>query len=696
MSARVLFDPLTGWPVIAALAALVVLVTALALVRGLPGWWLRALAGLAVLAALANPSLHEETREPLADIVIAVVDESASQTLGDRSAQADAALAALRSQAGARGHTELRVVRVGDAPDNGGTQLLSALAEALAGEPRGRVAGIVLITDGRAHDIDRTPPLPAPTHVLLTGSAGDWDRRLVVENAPAFAIMGEEVTLGIRIDDEGAAPGDETAQLTISVDGGPPVPFEIQVGRQMQLPFTVPHAGANVLEIATPRATGELTAANNRAVVQMNGVRDRMRVLLVSGEPNPGERTWRNLLRSDPSVDLVHFTILRPPEKQDGVPVDELSLIAFPTRELFVDKIEDFDLIIFDRYRSQGILPPDYLFNIAEFVRRGGAVLVAGGPEYADATSLWRTPLGEVLPATPTAQVLEAPFVPILTDTGRRHPVTEGLDALAPARDDGSPGWGSWLRLVEVTPEPGADVLMEGPGGRPLLVLDRVGEGRAALVASDQMWLWDRGYDGGGPQMELLRRLAHWLMQEPELEEDTLRAEAVGRTIRIIRHTLHDEAPEVTILGPDGHEVTVPLAETAPGQFETLWQAGDEGLFRLESGAREAVIVLGPAAPREYEQTIATPDLLAPLISPTGGGVFALSDGMPRIAEVRAGRPAAGDGWMGIVPRGAERVTATRVAMLLPAWLWLLLAAGLALGAWLAEGRRAATGKGRA
>ena len=111
--------------------------------------------------------------------------------------------------------------------------------------------------------------------------------------------------------------------------------------------------------------------------MQINGVRDRLRVLLVSGEPHAGERTWRNLLKSDASVDLVHFTILRPPEKQDGVPVDELSLIAFPTRELFIEKIEDFDLIIFDRYRRRGILPSLYLENIAQLrpQRRRGAGL---------------------------------------------------------------------------------------------------------------------------------------------------------------------------------------------------------------------------------------------------------------------------------------------------------------------------------
>lgn len=684
MTGRLLFDPLIPWPLIAGLAVLALLAVILALWRGLPAWWLRLFAGGALLAALANPSFHDETRTPLSDIVIALVDDSASQSISDRPAQTEAALAALQAQVDSRMNSELHVTRMGDAPDDGGTRLMTALAEALAAEPRGRIAGIVLVTDGRIHDADRAPPLPAPVHTLLTGNPDDWDRRLVVENAPAYAITGEEITIRIRIDDNGAAPGDVTAPLTIAVDGGEPTLFEIPVGRQMELPLTLPHGGLNVLEIATPPAPGELTDRNNRAVIQINGVRDRLRVLLVSGEPTPGERTWRNLLRSDAAVDLVHFTILRPPEKQDGVPVEELSLIAFPTRELFVERIEDFDLIIFDRYRSRGILPAEYLQNVADYVMRGGAVLVSGGPEYADVDSLYRTPLGAILPAAPTARVLEQPFLPLVTDLGRRHPVTGGLEGAA----DKTPEWGRWLRLVDVLPDAGAEVLMEGPDRRPLLILDHVGEGRTALLASDHAWLWDRGYEGGGPQLELLRRLAHWLMQEPELDEENLRAEASGQTIRIIRNSLSQDAPEVVITGPDGEETALTLERTAPGRFETLREAGSPGLYRITDGDHATVIALGPASPREFEETIATGSILGPVTESTGGGVFALSDGMPRMSEVREGRPAAGADWMGIIPRDASRTTAIRVSALMPPWLWLLIAGAFMLGGWLIEGRR--------
>ena len=155
-------------------------------------------------------------------------------------------------------------------------------------------------------------------------------------------------------------------------------------------------------------------------------MRDRLRVLLVSGEPHAGERTWRNLLKSDAAVDLIHFTILRPPDKFDGVPVDELSLIAFPTQELFMERIDDFDLIIFDRYSVRGILPPEYYMNIAQYVEDGGAILVSAGPEMASVESLNLSPLGPILPARPTGRVIDQPFTPRLTADGRRHPVTAG------------------------------------------------------------------------------------------------------------------------------------------------------------------------------------------------------------------------------------------------------------------------------
>ncbi|MGR3455045.1 hypothetical protein [Pseudooceanicola sp.] len=685
MTGTIVFDPLLPLPLLIALAALTVLGIVLALWRGLAGWTLRGLAALVVLGALAGPVFRQEDRAPLTDIVLLVEDRSASQALSDRPAQTDAAMEALEARLAARPNTEVRRVTVPDGQDDAGTELMTAVSEALAEEPRARVAGTIIVSDGRLHDVQRAPDLPAPMHLLLTGEPEDWDRRLVVRNAPAFAILGEPVTLTIMVEDMGAAPeGATEAPLDISVDGGEPQRFNVPIGQEIDLPVTLPHGGRNVIQFSVPEAEGELTDRNNSALVQMNGVRDRLRVLLVSGEPHAGGRTWRNLLKSDSSVDLVHFTILRPPSKQDGVPVSELSLIAFPTRELFLEKIDDFDLIIFDRYKRRGILPSLYLDNVRQYVENGGAVLVAAGPDFASADSLFRSPLGEIMPARPSARVIERGYRPQVTEMGRRHPVTAGLV------NEWTGDWGRWMRQIDVAPTEGSDaqVVMSGVEERPLLVLDRVGEGRVALLASDHAWLWSRGYEGGGPQLELLRRLAHWMMKEPELEEEALWAEPTGQTMRIIRRSLEDSVPPVTVTTPSGETVELELEEVTPGRFETLWRGPEIGLYRLENGDQTAVIGLGPAAPREFEATIASGETLQRVIGELRGGVQSLSDGMPSIRDVRPGRPAAGRGWIGLTPREAYVTQDVTLTTLLPPWLVLLLAAGLIVGAWLREGRR--------
>ena len=680
MTSTIVFDPLIPLFLLAIVGAVALAAVILALVRGLQGWALRGLAMLVVIAALSGPSVQQEDRAPLTDIVILLEDNSASQSLGDRANQTSDAADALAAQIEGRENTELRRIAVPDGEGDAGTQIMTALSEALAEEPRARIAGVLAVSDGRIHDADLPVDLPAPMHLLMTGEDTDWDRRLSVRNAPAFAIIGEPVTLTLRIDDMGAAPDDGgLTQLDISVDGEDVQSFNVPIGQDIELPVTLPHGGRNVIRFSLPEAPGELTDRNNAALIQMNGVRDRLRVLLVSGEPHQGGRTWRNLLKSDSSVDLVHFTILRPPEKQDGVPVDELSLIAFPTRELFMEKIEDFDLIIFDRYKRRGILPSLYLENVANYVRNGGAVLVAAGADFASADSIYRSPLGSVLPATPSARVVDEPYLPVVSDLGKRHPVTTDLP--------GNGDWGRWLRQIDVT-DPQGNVVMTGQDDRPLLILDRVEEGRVALLASDHAWLWNRGYEGGGPQLELLRRLAHWMMKEPELEEEALTATAEGQTMRIIRRTLGDDVPPVTVTNPDGSTTEIPLTETAPGVFETDYEGPEIGLYRLENGDQVSVIGLGPAAPKEFVETIASDEVMAPILAPMRGGVVRLQDGLPRLREVRLGRPAAGRGWIGLTPRNAYETRDVRQTPILPGWLVLLLSAALIVAAWLREGRR--------
>ncbi|QIK41598.1 hypothetical protein [Pontivivens nitratireducens] len=692
----VVFSPLVPMVVIVALAGGLTALCLYAAWMRLTGWALRGLGGLVLLLALSGPSLKEEDRAPLTDIAFLLVDRSDSQSLGvrpDQIARAEAELSASLDALSLDPDAPLewRRVEVGDASgaDEGrGTLAMRALSDAVAGVAPDRIAGAILLSDGQVHDMADAPGLDAPLHLVLTGEPREWDRKLSVVAGPAFGIVGEKVQMTLRVDELGFVPRDRDAvTLSISLDGEDVLRLSVPVGEDITFDVPIARGGMNVLQASVAEGTGELTPRNNTALIEINGIRDRLRVLLVSGEPHAGGRTWRNLLKSDAAVDLVHFTILRPPSKQDGVPVFEMSLIAFPTRELFMEKIDEFDLIIFDRYRRRGVLPPSYLDNIARYVEDGGAVLVASGPAFAGVESLWRTPLARVLPADPTARVIEEGYLPRISELGARHPVTAGLEDYAPRPAvDGVPGWGRWFRLIDLEQTAG-DTVMEGPDGRPLLILDRPGQGRIAMLASDHAWLWARGYEGGGPQVELLRRLAHWLMQEPELEEEVLLGDEVSGDLLVTRRTLGDVAPTLELTAPDETIITPQMVEVGPGRWEVRVEDPVQGLWRLRDGDVTGVAAVGNAAPREFENALSTDEVLKPLIDATDGGAIRVSDGVPDLRRVREGRNAAGRGWLGLADRDAYTVENVSLTPLAPAWLMLLLTATLILGAWRIESR---------
>jgi hypothetical protein len=649
------------------------------------GAWARGLAFAALIFVLANPLIVDETRSPLPDVAAVIVDKTQSMGVGDRKAQAEAALAAIRKQLG--GDLELRVATVTTQTtgEDNGTELFKALNDTLADVPPERVAGAILITDGEVHD---TPPadkpgIAAPVHALIAGKRDERDRKLTVLNAARFAIVGQSAAMQIRVDDYGSAPGG-TADVDVRIDGKPLRTEIVPVGKPATIQVPVGHGGENVVELEAKPGPSELTLQNNRAVATVSGVRDRLRVLLISGEPHAGERVWRSLLKSDPSVDLVHFTILRPPTKQDGTPVDELSLIVFPTQELFSEKLSSFDLVIFDRYSDRGILTPLYYENLASYVENGGALLVSSGPEFAHELSLSHTILAAVLPAQPTGEVLNQGFKPVVTPEGLAHPVTRDLPGAN--TETAPPTWGRWLRIIGATKISG-ETVMSGPNNRPLLVLDHVKKGRVAELLSDHAWLWARGFEGGGPQAELLRRLAHWLMKEPELEEERLAAIIADGSIIAERHTMAPTAPPVTITYPSGKKATVTLTKVEPGLWRGKAKADELGLYRLTDGTLTAVAAAGPLNPKEVADMRATDTILTPIANATGGSVHWLADGMPDVRRVGASGSASGANWIGLRANGAYRVTAVEQQPLLPAWAALLLLLGTLLIAWRVEGR---------
>ena len=689
MNLGVAFAPLIGSQVLWAAIAVACLLSFLLFVSRSRGAVIRTLALALIVLALANPSLTREDRDPLSSVAVVVVDKSPSQGFGDRTQQTEAARAAVVERLSHIPGLEVRVVEAGQADgETDGTRLFTALGATLADVPSDRIAGVVMITDGRVHDVPGDAGalgFAAPVHALITGHKDERDRRVVLIAAPRFGIVGQPQTVTYRIEDQGG--NENTAAVTVRRDGDVIDTHTVPVGVPQTVAIPIPHGGPNIVEIeAAPLAAGELTQVNNRAVVSIDGVRDKLRVLLVSGEPHAGERTWRNLLKSDASVDLVHFTILRPPEKQDGTPINELSLIAFPTRELFQQKIDEFQLIIFDRYARQGVLPIIYFDNITRYVRDGGAVLVAAGPDYASPTSIWRTPLDAILPAEPDGNVTEQAFRPSLTALGQRHPVTRGLDGSA----SNPPNWSEWFRIVDTRNANGTTV-MQGPDEKPLLVLSHEGEGRVALLLSDHIWLWARGFEGGGPHLDLLRRLSHWLMKEPDLEEEALRLTVSGHDLVVRRQTMADQAADVTLTSPSGATRTLKLEPTEPGVWQTSVAADELGLWRATDGKLNALVNIGPVNPREYAEVTSTTDVLAPLTDATGGDSRRLDDGqglnVPRIVAVRSGDTYKGDDWIGLKMRDASVVRGIGVLPIFAGLLGLLLLLGSLAGTWAREGR---------
>ncbi|MEM5501557.1 hypothetical protein WNY59_08145 [Ahrensia kielensis] len=648
------FDPFLPWPIIWIALALAVLLSGIIIALRTRGSILRALAFLALAIALANPVISQEDRTALPTSVAIIVDESQSQRLDGRTETTAQAVERLTANFERYDQFDVRVIETAKtetANTQTETRLFEALRSVFRDVPPARIGGAVFITDGQVHDVPNISEalgFEAPVHALITGHPDEYDRKVQLVETPRFAIVGDPVQVSYRIEHQGDVPqGNENVEVSIYRNGELLAIEQALANETFEAEIELDRSGKNIIEFATDEIDGELTGNNNRAVVRIEGIRENLRVLLVSGEPHSGERTWRNLLKSDASVDLVHFTILRPPEKQDGTPINELSLIAFPTRELFVERIEDFDLIVFDRYQNRNVLPVLYYDYIAEYVRNGGALLIAAGDEYAGDTSVARTPLFNALPAVPTGQVQMAGYYPRISDDGKRHPVTRDL----PGGATEPPNWGRWFRTVDVQDVKGTTI-MQAANDKPLLVLDEYGEGRVGLMLSDHGWLWARGFEGGGPHVNLYRRLAHWLMKEPDLEAEALTAEPDGQALKVSRQTMADAADAVTIIAPDGQEIILELQKSDEGLFEGTYETNQIGLFEISDATKSTLAHIGPINAPEFRDMISTADVLKPYLDEVRGDTRRLlnDDGdinVPNILPIRSNVETSGRDWIG-------------------------------------------------
>ena len=454
------FDPLLPLTWVMGLGILIFIASIATSIGRLRSQFTRLTAGLFLLIGLLNPQSIEEDRETLPDTVIVIEDRSDSMKFGGRSEALTEMTGELKSKFREDGN--LDVITISVPQDIKGTLIAAALTDALAGAPSKRLAGVIALTDGRAHDISEAVsgylPENTPFHSLIIGEAKARDRRIFATKAPKFGVVGEQAEYELLVEDPGFEG--ERARIELKLNGNVKARFPITIGRPLSVPLEIERRGSNTVGLLVQGVEGELTQNNNLFVSEIQGIRDRLRVLLITGEPHSGGRAWRNLLKSDPALDLVQFTILTSSSKSTRAGEQELSLIQFPTRQLFEERLDEFDLIIFDQYerrslpsrqgRSRPTIPPQYFQNISRYVEDGGALLLATGPAFATQASLYRTPLVSVLPTRPTGEILTGAFRPELNDKGKRHPITSDFQG------NEDQAWGAWYRvcLLYTSPSP--------------------------------------------------------------------------------------------------------------------------------------------------------------------------------------------------------------------------------------------------
>jgi len=701
LAASLHFTPIIDWPLLAFLFAMGGALLAMSVLyhKRAIGW--RLFVFLVFTLILLNPSLLKEERNYTKDVVAVVVDQSASQNFKKRAERTQKALAYIQKSLEQGNDFDVRTVYAPlDQNLSNRTDLFSALDQAMADVPAKRRAGVIIISDGQIHDIpqdferhkDTYKDKYGPVHLLLSGRKDEKDRRIIITNASAYGLVGKHISVTYRIEDTSNIPQSE-ARVTLHQHDGTQRSFYVTTNKEQTLSLPITSVGQNFFTLSVDGASDEITLANNSAALLVNGVRDRLKVLLISGIPHSGERTWRDLLTSDPGVDLVHFTILREPNKMDYTPRKELSLIAFPFNELFNVKLYDFDLIIFDQYRVNNILPDVYFQNIVRYVRTGGAFLSSNGPAFAGRSSIYDTPLGDILPASPTGNVSENRYSPTVTALGHQHPVTRSMiwNNKTSAQSKKAP-WGDWLRYIDIKAGRG-DVLMsagENPQKeKPLLILDRVDEGRVAQLSSDHIWLWSRGFDGGGPHAELLRRIVHWLMKEPELDERAFNVRVNKDQIIIEKQSLGKGEETLSVQFPDGKTQLIALKNNSHGLLVHKMQAQSLGIYAFEDveGMRKSAII-GDISPLEFDGVITTTQRLQPLIKASGGTHIWLSeDEHPTLRASKKARRYGGSDWLALRKNGDFTVTRVKDIALLPEWASLLLLFCALLLLWWKEGR---------
>jgi len=647
----------------------------------------RVLAALLVLALLFEPGLELRAESRVRARVALLFDTSKSmkfpaspggpsraeeQQRWAKEHEADLAKLGSRFQLDLYGFDKelqpLDLARLPADPQGSSTDLLSAVTGAATNGSGGRpLAGVFVASDGAdnaelgagvsAAATQELRKLDAPLFALPVGAAAAKDLAIEKIAVDDFAFVRNQVTVDVTVSARGFATtdvpivlereGQPVAQKMVRLEGDP-------ARAEVKLSFVPDRTGKFAFTVRAPVYEGEAIAQNNQKSFVLKVIRDRVRVLLVVGRPSWDVRFLRQLLKRDPNVDLISFFILRTPGDDPHSSQDELSLIPFPTQEIFQEQLKTFDLVLFQNFNHRPYHMSQYLDGIAEYVREGGAFAMIGGDQSFSSGDYAGTPIEDILPVSllppgPTA-VDETPVKLILNDAGLRHPVTE-LSSTAAA---------SWAKLPDLpglnTTGPlkgGGQTLLQSNQGRPVLVVGEAGRGRVMALLTDSSWYWSfvaAGQSLGPRAYETFWHSAiRWLVRDPALTPMSVASErpsfepgteppsldvqvrgsdyrpVAGAQLSVVVTSAEDAMPHPSgsaVAGPDGSARLALLPLPAGAYKATVTARRADG---TTVGQAEDAFVVAPAT-RELVEAAPRPEILQAMAKATGGKVIDSGD----------------------------------------------------------------------
>jgi uncharacterized membrane protein len=547
------------------------------------------------------------------------------------------------------------------AADGRATNVAQSLSEVQQEYRDTPLAGMVVLSDGIVTAGEM--PVEAMRHAgvpLVTVGMGEPERyrdiQIAAVEAPTFAFIHSPTEIEVTVKSWGYRG--QTIPLVLKQEGRIVATANLllddqRATKRAAFTLTPKEVGRYRLSVETPVQVGEMLRENNHQDFQLQVRRDKIRVLVVAGRPSWNYRFLRRALKSDPSIDLISFIILRTPTDVVNVPDDQLSLIPFPTNRLFTEELGNFDLLIFDNFSYLLYFPMLYLENIRKFVAEGGAFAMFGGDQSFDLGGFANTPIEDILPVNLERSgygYVQARVKMALTPEGLQHPITR----LAPNAEETKRIWEEMPALRGFNrarrPKPEAVTLGVTADGQfrqaPLMATMQYGEGRTLAFLSDQLWRWNfemvGAHKGNHHYLNMVHQMVRWLVKEPELRPVQLFSDKdryqLGETVALrIRVLDHDFSPapaavlNVVVRDPQGQTLRVnALPSEEPGEFQASLKAEHLGAVRVEATARLGDKHLGEdvliyeVMPSSAESTTGAPDheMLRQLAAATGGRFF--------------------------------------------------------------------------